>query len=116
MEIVKVETKEQIDFLYAQSALTIEGLSEDSIPDFMDYLKENTEVHRERVFVTKGSFMNEVFGLTGKNAYQDDLNIVSVALVDFAPGNIVTKRFEIGARWFYDIVDNNRRREMPMGR
>lgn len=108
MEIITVKTKKDLDYLYKNSALTLEGLSLDSIPDFLDYLKENTTVNRERFFVTSGKMMNDTYHLSGKNAYPNDLNIVSISLEDINPDPIITKRFEIGARWFDDIVDNHK--------
>ena len=54
--------------------------------------------------------MNEVYELTGDNAYQDDASIVSVMDIDMM--KVVLARFEIGARWFDDIVENNRFREL----
>ena len=53
--------------------------------------------------------MNKEYELHLNNAYQDDLTIVSVMDIDSLP--IIIQRFTIGARWFDDIVDNNRRRE-----
>ena len=56
--------------------------------------------------------MNLAYGLTGDNAYRDDLHIVSVKLSDIENvGAIVIPRFQVGGRWFDDIVANNRRRE-----
>ena len=50
--------------------------------------------------------------LKGSNAYKDELTIVSVKLSDLSNVNaIVIPRFEIGGRWFDDIVDNNARRQ-----
>lgn len=111
MEIVRVNSREELDYLYDVWALTIEGLCEESIPDVMDILKENTTVYRERVFITLGKFMNEQYGLTGNNAYKDNLHIVSFSLDDIDALPITFKRFEFGGRWFNDIVDNNARRE-----
>ena len=57
--------------------------------------------------------MNDVYYLTGSNAYPKDLTIVSFKLSDLI--NLKTKlfidKFNVGARWFDDIVDNNLRRE-----
>lgn len=111
MEIVRVNSREELDYLYDVWALTIEGLCEEAIPDIMDILKENTTVYRERVFITLGKFMNEQYGLTGDNAYNDNLHIVSFSLDDIDALPITFKRFAFGGRWFNDIVDNNARRE-----
>lgn len=113
MEVINVTTKQELDYLYGSSALTMEGLtaSEESLSEFMDYLKENTTVNRERFFVITGKMMNSAYGLTDSNAYPDDLTIVSISLEDIDSKPMIIKRFEIGARWFDDIVENNIRRE-----
>lgn len=109
--IENVATKEQLDNLYNNSALTIEGLAEESIPDFIEWLEENTTFTTDKpiMYVTKGNIMNEAYGLYGDNAYDNDLTIVSV--IDIEKMKIALKRFSIGARWFDNIVDNNARRE-----
>ena len=43
--------REELDYLYSVSALTIEGLHEDSIPVIMEILKNNTAVYRERALI-----------------------------------------------------------------
>lgn len=67
----------------------------------------------DNFYVTSGKDMNEFCGgLTGDNAYPDDLSIVSIKLSDIKDvSKIILRRFEVGGRWFDDIVDNNRRRE-----
>lgn len=111
MEIIRVSSREELDYLYDYAALTVVGISEKSFKDFMDILKENTTVYRERMFIISGKFMNEEYGLTGRNAYKDNLNIASVSLEDFDEGPMVLKRFNYGWKWFNDIVDNNERIE-----
>ena len=52
--------------------------------------------------------MNNAYGLTGKNAYKDDLTIFCIKLEDIENvGAITLPRFEIGGRWFDDVVSNN---------
>lgn len=112
IEIINVTTQAQLDYLYEQSALSIEGLPPEFIPDFMERLKQDTEVMRERVFIIKGKVMNKMYHLTGSNAYRDNFNIVSIALEDINPWPIINRKFLFGGRWFDDIVDNNLRREI----
>lgn len=109
--ITNITTKEELDNLYAHSALTIEGLAEDSISDFVDWLVSNTDIMTENlvVYVIKGKVMNDNYNLTGNNRYPDDLTLVSVVDIDLM--KVTIKRFEIDARWFDDIVDNNAARE-----
>lgn len=112
MEIIDVKTKEILDELEANSALTIEGLSKESIPDFVNFIKENAGLKSETVYTVSGCIMNYYYGLTGSNAYPNDLTIVSIKLSDIENvGKIILTRFQFGGRWFDDIVDNNRRRQ-----
>lgn len=108
--IENVTTKEQLNNLYKNSAFTIEGLSEKSIPDLIDWLGKNTVFTSEKpvVYVTNGSVMNEMYSLYGSNAYGNDLTIVSIIDIDLM--KVALKRFSVGGRWFDDIVDNNARR------
>ena len=107
--IENVTTKEQLNKLYGNSAFTIEGLADDSIPDLMNWLEENTVFTTDNpiVYVTKGRVMNTEYLLTDNKAYQEDLTIVSV--IDIDSLKIALKRFSVGGRWFDDIVDNNAR-------
>ena len=111
MEIINVTSGEQLERLYNSSALTLEGLAAESILDFMEWVKERTEVKNEIVYITKGEIMNDFYNLTGGNKYPKDLTIVSISGDDINLMPLAFARFEIGARWFDDIVDNNLRRE-----
>lgn len=114
MTIEFVKTKEQLDALYNEGALTWEGLiaDEENLEAAYTWLKDHHALieGKEPLFhITKGKVMNENYGLTGTNAYPDDLTIVSVTNIeDF---QIAFARFRVGARWFSDIVDNNAIRE-----
>ena len=105
--IENVKTREQLQKLYDNSAFTIEGLAEESIPDMLEWLKENTTFTTENpiVYVTKGKVMNKEYDLKYGKAYAEDLTIVSVIDIDLF--KIALKRFSVGGRWFDDIVDNN---------
>lgn len=110
MEIKRLTTNSELSNL--GSALTMVGLTEDSIQDYIDWIKQYTPMKSEMAYIISGKTMNEAYHLTGDNAYSDDLTIVSVKLEDMEePSKIVTKRFEVGARWFDDIVGNNLRIE-----
>ena len=105
--IENVNTKAQLEKLYNNSAFTIEGLAEDSIPDLIEWLEANTDFTTENpiVYVTKGKVMNTEYNLIDNNAYKEDLTIVSV--IDINSLKVALKRFSVGGRWFDDIVDNN---------
>ena len=115
MNIIKVTTKAQLDELYKDWSLTIEGLApdEENLKELLDWVKELTPLKREDVYTIEGSVMNRMYGLTGTNAYPEtDCTLVCVKLADMENHKAVTyPRFQIGGRWFYDIVENNRARE-----
>ena len=100
MEIINVETKDQLKELYDSSAMTWEGLRSD---DFEIALQECGQAGAKG-YITKGSVMNKICKLTGDNAYPDDLNIFSIK-------NFKGLAIQFGARWIDDIIDNNARRE-----
>ena len=113
MNIINVTTKEQLNKLYNQSALTWEGLSsdEENLNAVRNWLEEHGALtHVEPDFhIITGAFMNDAYGLSGDNAYPEDLTLVSVT--DINQMAITIPRFEVGGRWFDDIVDNNASRE-----
>lgn len=109
-EASKKDQEYYIDELYNTSAITIEGLIEDSIPDFVNWLEEqNVEPSMGLVYIIKGETMNSLYFLKGEDKYPDNLTIVSIPFEPIdkdKPCSLITKRFEVGARWFDDIVDN----------
>ena len=115
MNIIKVTTKGQLDELYKDWSLTIEGLAPDekNLKELLDWVKELTPLKREDVYTIEGAVMNREYHLTGTNAYPDtDCTLVCVKLADMEhPNRVTMPRFQIGGRWFTDIVENNARRE-----
>ena len=110
-EIINVDGK-TLKELVNGSALTIEGLAESSFDEFLGWIKDIAGLKTRRIYVTKGKLANREWGLTGDNAYQNDLNIVSVKLDDMEDRNkIIMARFQVGARWMDDIHDSNIIRE-----
>ena len=110
-EIINVDSK-TLKELVKGSALTLEGLAESSFDEFLDWVKDIAGLKTRRLYVTKGMLANSEWGLTGDNAYRNDLNIVSVKLDDIKDRNkIVMARFQVGARWMDDIHDSNAVRE-----
>lgn len=97
-KINNVKTKEQFDFLYENWAMTWEGLVEE---DFELAIAECGGENAEG-YLIKGKDMNSHYGLKGDNKYPDDLNI-------FAVYPFKGLAMSVGARWFTDIVDNNKR-------
>ena len=100
MEIIKVETKEQLKALNDCSAMTWEGLREEDFGVALDMCG----AEGAKCYVTTGKVMNEICHLTGHNAYPDDLTIFSI---DRYKGLAIM----FGARWMNDIISNNADRE-----
>ena len=100
MEIIKVETKEQLKALNDCSAMTWEGLIEEDFGAALDMCG----AEGAKGYVTKGKVMNEICHLTGSNAYPDDLTIFSI---DKYNGLAIM----FGARWMDDILSSNADRE-----
>ena len=109
-----INSKEKdLKMLYNNSALTIEGLSKDSIGDWVkvleDYFTDAAKKNGVEVYVTTGKLMNDFYELDGNVAYQDGLTIVSFKTLDYFAniGKLAVDRFSWGGRWFDDIVTNN---------
>ena len=100
MEIIKVETKEQLKALNDCSAMTWEGLIEEDFGTALDMCG----AEGAKGYVTTGKVMNEICHLTGHNAYPDDLTIFSI---DKYKGLAIM----FGARWMDDILSSNADRE-----
>lgn len=106
---------DEIKELANKSAFTWEGvdLSEENLLEIVKLLKEHTKIKLPvNFFVFDGRTMNKTFGLTEKNAYQDDLHFLSIDLDNWSEmGNLPIFKMQVGARWLDDIVDNNQRRQ-----
>ena len=112
MRTIDVKDFKTLKMLEDNSALTLEGLNKEDAHHFMEWVKNITPVTDEVVYIIKGKTMNLAYGLTGDNAYPNDLTIQAIPLnlvKNFAA--LVIPRFNIGARWFDDIVANNARRK-----
>lgn len=104
-----------IDFMYDNWALCFEGMAEhpENMKGCAHWLKmHGCEMLKPDFYFITGKQMNEKYGLTGTNAYQDDFHICCIKQQDLSnPPAIYLPRFEVGGRWFTDVVDNNARRE-----
>ena len=101
------------------SAFTWEGLSgleNDKEVILDDFKKANVldDVEIFEFYTWKGELMNQIYQLTGSNAYPEDLTFVSIPLSMFNNnvGKLALVKFQFGARWLDDIVDNNACREL----
>lgn len=115
METITVNDKATLDELENNSAFTMEGFSPDdkNLGQLLDWLKALTPLKRERFYIVSGSLMNMAYRLTGTNAYPEtNCTLVCMKLDDMEkPDAITLPRFEIGGRWFDDVIANNSRRE-----
>lgn len=116
MKKIFVNTREQLDELIADSSLTWEGLivdSDDAYKQVTDWMAEHgAKPKTDNVYITTGKTMNALEGLTGSNAYPNDLSIVSFKLSEIENAMaLAIPRFSVQGRWMDDIVENNRRRE-----
>lgn len=109
MKLIKVpdDRMEMLEEFCAKSMFTFEGIdilnSGDGLKEFEELMRKNGYEKDELIgYWFKGKLMNEAYGLTGNNAYQDDLTFLVIP--DFY--NPIFK-LEVGARWFDDIVANN---------
>lgn len=106
-------TESDIQALEKGSAFTWEGMatSEDNLQSIVDFFKENTPTVKLPIkfYIWSGKTMNDLYSLTKGVAYPDDLSFVSIPL-DYWPdlGNLPIIKFQVGARWLDDIVDNNK--------
>lgn len=106
-------TESDIQALEKGSAFTWEGMatSEDNLQSIVDFFKENTPTVKLPIkfYIWSGKTMNDLYSLTKGVAYPDDLSFVSIPL-DCWPdlGNLPIIKFQVGARWLDDIVNNNK--------
>ena len=109
MALVKVpenREEEMLNEFCDASAFTFEGLditNKKGMADLEKTLRENG--YNQKDFVVywfKGSVMNKCYGLTGSNAYKDDLTF---AVIPNYYNPLI--KLSCGARWFDDIVANN---------
>lgn len=114
MEIKRCNSSD-IDELYNGSALTFEGttVDDDNLKWLINWFESyDCKMINEDFYVITGKQMNEKYHLTGDNAYKNELTILCIKLDDLSNvKNIIMPRFEIGGRWFDDVVDNNISRE-----
>ena len=83
MNKITVTTREQLDALYSNSALTFEGVAPDkeNLEAVLTWVKNYTPLKREDVYVIEGNLMNREYNLTGDNAYPEtDCTILCIKL------------------------------------
>lgn len=100
MEFKEVKTIKELKYLYDNWAMTWEGLREEDFQVALD----TCGAEDAKGYLVKGKTMNELCHLTDDNAYPEDLNIFAIY-----PFKGLAMMY--GARWMYDIIDNNAHRE-----
>ena len=101
--IRQLTTFEELESMADMSAPTWEGLSLDGLEEQLKEIDPKVEA----VYCT-GETYNKAYGLTGNNAYPDDLTIVF--LTKWSVG-MMSWKFSYGCRWADDVRDNNVARE-----
>ena len=107
-----VKNTDIFDELYKDSAFTIYGCSGNMYEWAvkLNHVFVQTDVGRvEKFYTFVGAQMNEKYQLQGKKKYKDDLNFLA-----FKRNNLNLKKLskikdKLGAKWFNDIVDNNKK-------
>ena len=96
---------------FESSAFTFEGIDltdeEKELKEIYDFITDKCGYEKDKPvtwYTFSGRTMNEQFGLTESNAYKDDLTFLVIP--DFY--DVAFKLAIPNARWFDDIVCNNR--------
>ena len=108
IKLVVVDNKETLNYLYERQGLCFEGLviNETNYKNFYEVLTESgVKVRDNCIYVISGEVMNECYGLTGENSYNDDFTIPCITW-DFT-NSLMYFRLEGNGRWFSDVIDNN---------
>ena len=103
--------EDKIKELASKSALTWEGAvtTDEALQKITNDLKEKTDIELPIKYYTfSGKQMNDIYGLTDKNAYKDDLHFLSIDLDNWENiDNLPMFKMKAKARWLDDIVDGN---------
>ena len=106
--------KKLFDKMYNESWYTITGAGGDIKEWEEGYqgLLDDLSIGKIEEWVSfKGKDMNEYYGLTGSNAYADDLTFLAFPISNLDIGKLAIFKLRMQDRWFDDIVDNNLVRE-----
>ena len=101
--IKQITTLEELEALANKSAPTWEGLNLDGLEEQLKEIDPEVEA-----VYCEGKDYNDAYGLTGNNAYPDDLHIV---FLDKFSINMMDWKFKFQCRWADDVRDNNLWRE-----
>lgn len=118
MKTVLIKATEQdIEVLRNKSAFTFIGAG-GNLNEWMvgvnDMLKQHLINQVSKFYTWNGKLMNDMYGLTGTNAYQDDITFLAFDITEIPTdqiGKLSMLKLAIGARWLDDIVNNDLVRE-----
>jgi hypothetical protein len=103
--------KEDLKYLETESALTVEGFPPEQLELIINSCvgEEILTAVPDEVYIFAGALMNSTYGLTGDNAYPDDLMFLSITskYVNNEVAPYHPFRAQGRYRWFDDIVINN---------
>ena len=110
MDLLVVNSKDLLESLANESAITIEGIDLDEVNIFINFMVDEKILKRqpEEVYTWTGKFMNEICKLHGDNAYQDDFHFLAIGSKyngDFAGSHPLKLKGEY--RCLDDIIGNN---------
>lgn len=114
-EIITVSTKEQLQDLYEDNALTIEGCfpCEKNYTALYDWILQYSAVKDNRLYFynVSGAVMNKYCRSSVHSAYPTNINIMCILRRNLeTPDALCIPRLRIGGRWFRDAVDNAKRK------
>lgn len=95
------EIKKDFKEFYNTSIFTWEGMNADD--KNLNDIVEGLELENPTFYVYLGRQMNSAYNLKGNKRYPDTLTFISVK--DYYDPMV---KIQVGARWFDDIVDNNK--------
>lgn len=110
MKIKTIRTKCDITKMSKDNNLTIEGCSLiNENYEFLQSWLKMIRANKERItflYNIKGRTMNRLYHLKGDMKYPNELNIICIDNRFYDREKIGSTRFDIGARWFNDIIEN----------
>ena len=116
--IETVTDPKKLDEFYDDWSVTFIGVepSKEEASFYFGWAETFAPVPNKKVYLVTGKLMNDYYGLTDWNAYPEDLHIFVFKNEDFTNDRTSAmirglSMRAFGGRWFYDIVENNKRKQ-----
>ena len=113
-----IYTEKQLKEVYEHSQSTIIGAgsnveeTKEWIEGISKWMKENDFGEMTNIVIFKGKEVNNIWKLEGDNRFPDDLTFLSWSNDGIKNMNrYCLARFNLGIRWFDDIIDNSIRHQ-----